>query len=285
MNANPYPFGRLPLDISTHGAGIDQLIVYVHIFMALLFVGWGIYFVYCLFRFRERTGHTAQLDDKHFTLPTYIEVGIVLAEVVLLVGFSIPILGKVKNDFPDRKDAVVLKVVAEQFAWNIHYPGRDGKFGTTDIKKMDGTNPIGLDRESEFGKDDVVTINQLHIPVNKPIIIDLISKDVIHSFSLPVARVKQDVIPGMVIPIHFEAKETGEFEIACAQLCGMGHYRMRGSFVVETQENYDKWMADQEKELTGSAEASAAPAATESAPAKTENSPREEAPEVEKGNE
>ncbi len=282
MNATPYPFGLLPLDISTHGAGIDRLIVYIHVFMVMIFVGWGIYFLYCLFRFRERPGHTAQLDEKYFSLPKYIEVGVVLIEVVLLVFFSSPVWGKYKNDFPDRKDAIVIRVVAEQFAWNIHYPGRDGKFGTTDIKKMDGTNPVGLDRDSENGKDDIVTINQLHIPVNKPVIIDLISKDVIHSFSLPVARVKQDVIPGMVIPIHFETKETGEFEIACAQLCGNSHYRMRGSFIVETQENFDKWMAEQVKELTGSTEPSA-PA--EAASAKVEDSTPEEEPAAGKGNE
>ena len=98
MNANPYPFGRLPLDISTHGAGIDLLIVYVHIFMALLFVGWGLYFVYCLFRFRERSGHTAQLEEKHFSVPTYLEVGIILVEVILLVGFSSPVWGRYKKN-------------------------------------------------------------------------------------------------------------------------------------------------------------------------------------------
>lgn len=249
MNTTPYPFGKLPLDISTHGAGIDQLIIYVHVFMALLFVGWGIYFLYCLFVFRERPNHTPQLDEKHFSLPKYVEVGIVLVEVVLLVFFSSPVWGKYKNDFPDRKDAVVVRIVAEQFAWNIHYPGKDGKFGKTLPEKMDGTNPTGLDRESENGRDDIVTINNFVVPVNRPIIVDLNSKDVIHSFGIPVARVKQDAVPGMEIPIHFEVKETGEFEIACAQLCGVGHYRMRGQFVVKSAEDYAKWMAEQEAEL------------------------------------
>jgi len=268
MNATPYPLGKLPLDISTHGAGIDQLIIYIHVFMAILFVGWGIYFLYCLVKFRERPNHTPELDEKHFSFPKYAEVGVVLVEVVLLVFFSSPVWGKYKNDFPDRKDSLVVRVVSEQFAWNIHYPGKDGKFGKTSPEKMDGTNPTGLDRESEFGRDDIVTINNLVVPVNKPIVVDLVSKDVIHSFFLPVARVKQDAIPGMEIPIHFQVTQTGEFEIACAQLCGVGHYRMRGQFIVKTPEEYATWMAEQEKELAAELGDAPAEAPAEEAPKK-----------------
>lgn len=288
MNATPYPLGRLPLDISTHGAGIDRLIVYIHVFMVALFVGWGLYFLYCLFKFRERPGHTAQLDDKHFSLPKYIEVGVVVLEVILLVFFSSPVWGKYKNDFPDRKDAVVIKIMAEQFAWNIHYPGKDGKFGPTAIEKMDAaSNPVGVDRDSEFGKDDIVAINTLHVPVNKPIIIDLTAKDVIHSFFLPVARVKQDTIPGMEIPVHFQVKETGEFEIACAQLCGVGHYRMRGQFIVETEENFNKWLDEQHRELMGepAPTAEAAPSQAPAAKAVATKASTTEKSESEEGNE
>lgn len=254
MNQNPYSFGWLPINISTHGADIDRLIYYLHIFMLVLFVGWGAYFLYCLVRFRERAGHQADLGTQHFKLPTYIEGAVLLIEVLLLVFVSSPIWGRVKNEFPPEKDAVVIRIVAEQFAWNIHYPGRDGKFGKTVPEKMDGTNPVGLDRDDADAKDDLVTINQLHIPVNKPVIVKLSSKDVIHSFFLPVMRVKQDAIPGMEIPIHFEATQTGEFEIACAQLCGLGHYRMRGTFKVDTAEEYAAFLAEQEKDQLGSAD-------------------------------
>jgi len=267
MTQNPYSLGWLPINISTHGADIDRLIFVVHIFMLALFVGWGVYLIYCLINFRERAGHESDLHVKHFKLPTYIEGAILLIEVCLLVFVSSPIWGRVKNEFPPEKDALVVRVVAEQFAWNIHYPGKDGKFGKTTSEKMDGTNPVGIDRDDPDAKDDIITINQFHIPVNKPVIVRLVSKDVIHDFSIPVMRVKQDIIPGIEIPIHFEANQTGEFEIACAQLCGLGHYRMRGSFVVETPEAFAAWMADQEKEQLGGGDATAAQPAEGSQPA------------------
>ena len=147
--------------------------------------------------------------------------------------------------FPDDSKAVHVRIVAEQFAWNVHYPGKDGIFGKTDPKLMSASNPIGLDPSDPNGADDIATINQLHIPVNMPVLAQLTSKDVIHSFTLPVMRVKQDVIPGQSIPVWFEAKETGDFEIACAQLCGLGHYRMRGFFTVDSKEKFSAWLDEQ----------------------------------------
>lgn len=243
----------LPPNYSTNGAGIDNLIMVVHYFMLILFVGWGVYLLYCLIKFRERPGHESDLTVRHFPIPKYIEIAIVLVETCLLVFFSYPIWARVKSEFPPEDKALHIKIVAEQFAWNIHYPGADGKFGNTKIELIDGTNPIGLDKEDPASKDDVVTINQLNIPVNKPIIIDLTSKDVIHSFFLPVMRVKQDIIPGMSIPVWFEATHTGEFEIGCAQLCGLGHYRMRGALNVMTQEQWNSWMAEELKNMNADA--------------------------------
>lgn len=235
----------LPIDISVHGPQIDHLIILVHIFMAVLFVGWFSFLIYTLFRFRARPGHKAEHHIKHFKLPTYLEIGVAIFEVVLLFAFSIPLWHHWREDMPDKAKAVHIKVVAEQFAWNIHYPGQDGVFGRTDPKLIDPSNPIGLDPADPAGKDDIININQLHIPVHTPVIVDLTSKDVIHSFFLPVMRVKQDVIPGESIPVWFEATQTGDFEIACAQLCGLGHYRMRGFFTVDTKEDFEKWLKDQ----------------------------------------
>jgi len=240
----------LPIDISTHGSAIDRLIFTLHYFMAALFIGWGLYLVYCLIRFREREGHQADVSPKHFSVPKYLEIGIVIFEACLLIFFSYPVWAKLKTDFPDRATSLVVRVTAQQYAWNVHYPGRDGKFGKTNLDLVDGTNPVGLDREDPDAKDDIVTVNQLNVPVGKPVIVDLTSFDVIHGFFLPVARVKHDAIPGMVFPLWFETKETGEFEIACAQLCGLGHYRMKGYFNVKTQEDYDKWYLEEEKALT-----------------------------------
>ncbi len=236
-----YGFG-FPVDVSAHGYEIDRLINIVHVFMAVLFMGWLIFFVYTLFRFRARPGHEVTQHVRHFKLPTYLEIGVAVTEVVLLFVFSIPFWYHLKKDFPKKEGSLELRVVAEQFAWNIHYAGRDGVFGKTDPKLMNAANPVGLDPGDPAGGDDITTINQLHVPVGKPVIAHLTSKDVIHSFALTVMRVKQDVIPGQSIPVWFEAKRAGNFEIACAQLCGLGHYRMRGYFIVDEADAFSAWM-------------------------------------------
>lgn len=201
----------LPPDISTHGHGVDALIDFLHYFMIVLFVAWGIFLVYCLVRFRRRSNPTASYGEIKAKPSKYAEVVVVLIEVVLLVAFSIPVWGDVKNvrERVEDKDAVKIHVVAQQFAWNIHYPGPDGKFGPTDIKLIDEVeNPVGLDRSHPDAKDDITTINIMHVPVNKPIIVYLTSKDVIHSFWIPVMRIKQDVVPGMRIPVWMKARQT-----------------------------------------------------------------------------
>ena len=235
----------LPIDISTHGAPIDHLIYVFHIFMGALFAGWMIFMIIALIRFRARPGHSATYKIHHFKAPAYVEIGVAVFEFVLLFAVALPVFNMYRNVFPPEDKSLVVRVVAEQFAWNIHYPGADGKFGKTSPNLVTSSNLIGLDRSDPNAKDDIVTVNQLHIPVNKPVIAKLYSKDVIHSFSLPVMRVKQDVIPGQEIKVSFQAKQTGKFEIACAQLCGLGHYRMRGFFVVETPEDFEKWKTEQ----------------------------------------
>jgi len=162
-----------------------------------------------------------------------------------LLGFSIPFWAKQVNAFPKRTDVIEVRVVAEQFAWNVHYSGSDGIFGKSDVQFFNKqSNPLGLDPNDKNGKDDITTINQLHLPIGKPAIIHLTSKDVMHSFFLPVMRVKQDIIPGMSIPTWFTPTKTGNFEIACAQLCGLGHYRMKGYLTIHTQDEFDQWIKD-----------------------------------------
>jgi cytochrome c oxidase subunit 2 len=236
----------LPPDISVHGPEIDSIIVLMHWFMLVLFIGWGIFMATALFKFRARDGHGANYHGVKSHLSTYLEVGVAVVEVIFLVFLSIPVWAEIKATPPTPDEADVnVRVVAEQFAWNIHYPGPDGKFGKTDVALVGGDNPLGIDRADPAAKDDVTTINQFHFPVNKKILVNLTSKDVIHSFALPVMRVKQDAIPGMTVPVWFEAEETGQFEIACAQLCGLGHYRMKGFFSVDTPEQYDAWLKEQ----------------------------------------
>ena len=173
------------------------------------------------------------------------EVGVVVVEAVLLVGFALPIWFEQTSPRPADPNAVVVRVVAEQFVWNVHYPGPDGRFGETSVSLVTATNPLGLDRASTFGKDDIVSLGQMHLPVNRPVIIQLSSKDVIHSFGVPAMRVKQDAIPGLLAPVWFTPIATGQFDIACSQLCGLAHYRMRGVITVESDGDFQKFLAAQ----------------------------------------
>jgi cytochrome c oxidase subunit II len=241
----------LPPDFSTQGPQIDQLIYIVHYLMAILFVGWGIFFVYCLIRFRKKKGQSATYQPIKGRVAKFAEIAVIVAEAILLVGLSMPVWAKYK-DIPAESDAIHVRVVGEQFAWNIHYPGKDGIFGKTDVKYINNTgNSLGLDPSDPHGKDDIVTLNEMHVPVQKPVIVEVSSKDVIHSFTVNVLRVKQDAVPGMRIPIWFVATQTGEHDIGCAQLCGLGHYRMRAFLTIDTPEQYAKWQAEKESLLQG----------------------------------
>lgn len=260
--------GMPPL-ASTHGGQIDSLIGWIHIFMLILFVGWGGFFIYTLARFRQSRHPVADYKGVTSHRSTYIEIGVAVVEAVLLIGFAIPLWAARVDDLPPENEALVIQVTGEQFAWNVHYPGTDRAFGRTDIQLLDlQSNPLGLDRESEAAKDDVTTVNQLYLPVNRPVVVRLRSKDVIHSFGVPEFRVKQDAVPGFTIPIWFTPTittaemrtKTGnpsfDYEIACAQLCGLGHARMRGVVTVVSGEEFDKWLADQ---LAEQADAAADP--------------------------
>jgi cytochrome c oxidase subunit 2 len=252
----PEAFGLwLPPDISVHGAGIDQIINLMHWFMLFLFVGWAGFLIFTLIKFRARPGHKADYYGVQTHATSYLEAAIVVVEVVILVGLSIPVWAELKSDPPEPSQAdVTVRVVGEQFAWNVHYPGADNKFGKTDASLVDGSNPLGIVWDDVAAKDDIATINQFHFPVGKKVLLSLTSKDVIHSFWMNIMRVKQDAIPGNTVPLWFEAKQTGKGEISCAQLCGLGHYRMKGFFSVDTDEEYAAWLAEQAKSSAGGAD-------------------------------
>jgi cytochrome c oxidase subunit 2 len=238
----------MPPDYSAHGKLLDQLNANVHWLMLILFVGWGALFAFMLWRFRASKHPRAVYHGTHSHISTYAEAGIAVVEVILLVGFSIPLWYRWTQAPSKDQHPLEIRVVGEQFAWNVHYPGPDGIFGKGDINHVSSSNPLGLDPADPNAKDDIVTLNQLHLEVNRPVIIRISSKDVIHSFSLPYMRVKQDAVPGMEVPVHFTAvKVSGAetWEIACAQLCGLGHYRMKGQYHVESKADFDKWMASQ----------------------------------------
>ena len=247
---------------AAHGAQIDSLIGWMHVFMLILFVGWGAFFAYALVRFRKSRNPAASYHGARSHASSYLEGGVLVVEMVFLFAFSIPLWAARVDHVPSESEALVVHVTGEQFAWNVRYAGPDNVFGRTDINLIDlQNNPLGLDRTDPAAKDDVTTLNQLYLPADRPVIVKLRSKDVIHSFGVPEFRVKQDAIPGLTIPIWFVPDVTTEemrartgnpefqYEIACAQLCGLGHYRMRGFVTVLPDDEFLQWMDAEQVKL------------------------------------
>lgn len=240
-----------PPNASQHGYQIDEFIEFSHWFMAALFVGWSAFFVYVLIRFRRRRQPVANHVGVKSSISTHLEFAVVLIDAVLLIGFAIPIWAKRVNEFPESKDAIMVHAVGQQFNWNFHLPGPDGTFGRRDANLVSNNNAMGLDTNDPAAKDDIVVLGELHLPVDRPAIIELSSKDVIHAFALPNMRVQQDAIPGQLIPIWFTPIKTGNYEIICGQLCGLGHYSMKGMVVVDNPQEYQAWLKER-AELSGS---------------------------------
>ena len=253
----------LPPNAAEHGYQIDHIIEFSHWFMAALFVGWSAFFIYVLLRFRKSRHPVADHEGVKSGISTHLEFAVVLIEAVLLVGFAIPLWAKRVNQFPEDKDAIIVHAIGQQFNWNFHLPGPAGLFGKRSVDLM-SKNPVGLDSSDPAAKDDIVTIGELHVPVNRSVIIELSSKDVIHNFAVHPMRIAQDAIPGQIIPMWFKPIKTGSYEVVCGQLCGFGHYSMKGLVVVDEPAEYQAWLKER-AELAG----------TETAPAPTDRPPGE----------
>ena len=217
----------LPPNVSTYGRKIDRLFYIILWITGIIFVGVQSTLLAFLIRYRARTGAQAHYThgSKRLEVIWTIIPAIIL---VVLTVLSQRVWREIRGTPP--AGAIPIQIEAEQFAWNVRYPGQDGKFETS---------------------DDIKTVNQLHIPVGKPVRVRLksIGKDgnhpVIHSFFLPEFRLKQDVVPGMGIDVWFEATQTGKYEIACAEFCGLGHYRMRGFLSIHSPEGFNAWLREQ----------------------------------------
>lgn len=233
-----------PESASAHGAQLDNQFVVTLIVTGAIFIlaqgGLG----YLIMRYRERPGQQATYshgNDKMEVIWTIATT--VLFFGMVLLGFQVWIDMYI---IAAPEDAIRIEVTGQQFAWNIRYPGPDGEFGTTLPELIDDSagNPLGLDPDDPVGMDDIV-VPTMAVPVNRPIELLLRSKDVTHSFSVRELRVKQDTLPGMVIPLRFVATKLGKYEIACAELCGLGHHRMRSFIDVFSEEDYAEWLTEQ----------------------------------------
>lgn len=230
----PFPEG-----ISTDGWRIDRVITYIDLVMTIAFGLVVASLIYFIFRYRAREGHKAVYDKGN-------KAANIIATICLgsLVFFSIDAviekmafhdLKEVFWNFPQGENVLKIEIMPQQFAWNFRYAGSDGQFATSD--------------------DLIPSINQMHIPVNTPVVVQMSPLDVVHSFYVPNLRFKQDAVPGMVTTFWFEAKKEGTYEIACSALCGLGHTNMRGFLTVESKEKFDAWLRQLQLEQVSSSDA------------------------------
>jgi cytochrome c oxidase subunit 2 len=241
----------LPEPASAHAPLLDQQLILTLIIAGIVFFLAQIGLGYLIWRYRAKGSERASYHHENPKL----EVTWTVLTAILFVGLGVQ-GNRIWAEYAisgTAPDALPVEVTAQQFAWNVRYPGPDGRFGRTDPKLIDdaATNFLGLDTSDPAARDDITTQNIVAIPVNRPIRVILRSKDVTHSFFVPQLRVKQDAVPGMAIDVRFTATKTGEYEIACAELCGMQHYMMRGRLLVMPEADFQNWLEERAALLRG----------------------------------
>ena len=248
IDPSNYRFG-LPVAASTYASRVDSALNILHVGMVAIFVLWGVFFTYCLIRYRRNAQPVASHGSSKGGMISFAPDIMVLAfEIWLIFSLGMPIWSHIKEEFPPASESNHVNLIAEQFAWGFQYPGADNTFGKRDPLQISSANTIGIDANDPASKDDIITLNELHVPIGKPTLLQMTSKDVIHSFFVPEFRVKHDVVPGMNLPLWFQPLKAGRYEIGCAQLCGLGHYKMRGEVVAESDADFEAWKIAQLKE-------------------------------------
>ena len=212
----------LPEGASTYAPRIDQLFWTILGITGFFFFLVQICLLFFVLKYRSRPGKSASYVHGN----TMVEVVWTLIPALILLGLTIAsqrVWADIRYPKQAPASSIQVEILAEQFAWNVRYPGVDGRFDTA---------------------DDVSTLNQLHLPVGTPVALQIKSKDVIHSFVVPEFRMKQDAVPGLPTRIWVEATRSGQFEIRCAELCGLGHYRMKGFVTTEPLADFQTWLTE-----------------------------------------
>ncbi|MGH9499053.1 MAG: cytochrome c oxidase subunit II [Terriglobales bacterium] len=240
----------LPHGAATAAAFIDHQFALTYVLMGIVFVAAQGALGYLVWKYRAGANN-GPVEYSHGN--TKLELIWTTLTAILFIGLNL--MGShvwaSERFAPAAPGSVPVEVTGMQFAWYFRYPGLDGKYGRTEPKLMDPSAgneaAVGLDTTDPSSKDDVVT-GTMYLPVNREVDLTLRAVDVIHSFFVPSFRFKQDAVPGLAIHMHFTPTETGDYEIACAELCGLGHYKMHGMVHVVSQEDFDKWLAAREAE-------------------------------------
>jgi cytochrome c oxidase subunit 2 len=230
-------------DIASNWGAMDDTINLTFWIGGGVFILVCLFMVYCTFKFSYKEGRKVEYKPEDNKLEKILTVATTLGVAALLAPGLI-----VWNEFINTpKNALNIEVMAWQWGWQYRLPGEDGKLGTVQVAKISDENPFGINLDDPNGKDDVlIQSDELHLKTNRPVQILLRSVDVLHNFYVPQFRSKMDAIPGIITYYWFEPNKVGEYEVLCAEYCGLGHYGMRAKVVVENKQNYENWLNEQE---------------------------------------
>jgi cytochrome c oxidase subunit II len=221
---------------------IDHTITLTFWITGIVFVAIVLFMAYCLWRFRHRSETQAAYEPENKKLEWWLTILTSVGVAALLT----PGLFVWHQFVTVPKEADVVEIIGQQWQWNFRLPGKDGVLGTSDTRNVTPENPLGLNPNDPHGEDDVLIAGgDLHLPLNRPVRVLLRSIDTIHDFYVPEFRAKMDMVPGMVTYFWFTPTRPGTFAAICAELCGTGHYTMRGVVVVEEEGAYQAWLQEQ----------------------------------------
>jgi len=232
-----------PPPISAHGIAYDAQFMRTLVVVGIIFFLAQFALGYAIVKFRDDGRRAGYSHGNNKLEALWTSAAAVLFVGLVLMGANI----WASVHFQEAPaDAIPIEVMAKQFAWSFRYPGPDGKFGHTDLKLINDAagNPMGLDDKDPAAKDDIVSAS-LKVPAGKPVKLIMHSRDVIHNFFVRELRLKQDIVPGMEIPLHFQADTPGIYEVPCSELCGLGHFQMRTTMQVMSDSEFDQWKQQQ----------------------------------------
>lgn len=236
--------GWFPEAISAHAVGIQRMLNFTLAATGAFFVAGHLVLAWLVLRGARGRGAEPGKGRRQWLVAAVPAFFMALAAEGGVIALGLPIFGQYYGAAP--ADSLGIEITGRQFFWVVRYPGPDASFGRTSAGLVSTDNPLGLDARDPSARDDVVLLNNLWVPRGRPVRVTLRSLDVIHSFFVRELRLKQDSVPGMSIPVWFEADRSGDYEIACNQICGLGHYRMRGLLSVREPAEFERWLGEQE---------------------------------------
>ena len=244
--------------IASNWGAMDDTINITFWITGFVFVAVNLFLAYAVVRYRYRKGARAAYEPENKKLEGWL-TGLTTVGIAAMLA---PGLFVWANFVDVPKDAAVFEVVGKQWHWGYRFPGKDGVMGTVDARHVSDKNPFGMNPNDPNGQDDVlISSPEVHLPIGKPVKALLRSIDVLHNFAVPQFRAKMDLVPGLVTYIWFTPIRTGKFDLLCNELCGVGHFVMRGSVVVEDETSFQAWLSGHPTYAQTSAQAAGEPAA------------------------